>query len=494
MIHLIKLKYQPIGQSRFDLGAYQNRSSIPLTVAPSAYRSAAADASQLLYTPTNQYGVFPGVSTTPATYRPAADPRGIYSAGTTDEFFAGSPYVGGISGWNPGVIPIGSAPMPPIIASPPYIPPVNVINGPSQNMMSTANSGKTFSRFTMDDVIQQQTELVTGGVWSSNVASLTTHFSSSAQTTTQRTYYVDVHNTIPGDSDSLVQFSIAYGHALGSGSNSQGQLSDSPSKAIYSQFKQLLLNTTETRFTTQGSGSTDSIYAITFKRNRMKERLDPGNFEVPITAVTSRPVNATGSVVISTTITSTIIDDSSINTSPVVGAMGRVYNLVSGSISTGVFTAATPVYFGKAYPDYGVLIIDGNVLDQKLAFKTNLSSSSEANNHFALFRSISGSGTITNAVTSDKFGFLARNSEKITSAHYFVRVRNNEFNFTNNPSYVTGSQGDIKESSFKKDPVTYITTVGLYNDNFELLAVAKVSKPIQKTFSRESLIRVKLDF
>jgi hypothetical protein len=174
--------------------------------------------------------------------------------------------------------------------------------------------------------------------------------------------------------------------------------------------------------------------------------------------------------------------------------MGRVYNLVSGSISTGVFNPSAPTYFGKAYPDYGVLIIDGNVLDQKLAFKTGLGSSTEANNHFALFRSISGSGVRTNPSTADKFGFLARNSEKITSAHYFVRVRNNEFNFTNNPSYVTGSQGDIFENSFKKDPVTYITTVGLYNDNFELLAVAKVSKPILKSFSRESLIRVKLDF
>jgi hypothetical protein len=377
-------------------------------------------------------------------------------------------------------------------ATPPNLNPNQFLD--TVNLQSTAFSGKTFSRFTVDDMVKQQTELVTGGVWSTGLGSLITHFSSSAQTTTQRRYYVDIQNSLPTATDSLVQYSIAYGHAYGSGSDSQGQLSDSPARAIYSQFKQLLLNTSEARFTTQGSGSTDSIYAITFKRNRMKERLDPGNFEIPLTTITSRAVNATGSVVVGSSVF-TLIDDSSINTTPVVGAMGRVYNIVSGSISTGVFGgSAAPVYYGKAFPDYGVVILDGNVLDQKLAFKTQLSSSVECNNHFALFRSISGSGLVTNPSTSDKYGFLARNSEKITSAHYFVRVRNNEFNFSNNPSYVTGSTGDIKEVSFKKDPITYITTVGLYNDSFELLAVAKVSKPILKSFSRESLIRVKLDF
>jgi len=358
---------------------------------------------------------------------------------------------------------------------------------------SAAFSGKTFSRFTVDDMVNQQTELVTGGVWSTGLGSLTTHFSSSAQTTAQRRYYVDVQNSIPSVSDSLVQYTVAYGHAYGSGSDSQGQLSDSPSRAIYSQFRQLLLTTSETRFTTQGSGSTDSIYAIAFKRNRIKERLDPGNFEIPLAAITSRAVNATGSVAVGSSVF-TLIDDSSINTTAMVGEMGRVYNVVSGSINLGVFNSSAPVYYGKAYPDYGVIVLDGNVLDQNLGFRTQLSSSQECNNHFALFRSISGSGLVTNVSTSDKYGFLARNSEKITSTHYFVRVRNNEFNYTNNPSYVTGSAGDIKEPAFKKDPVTYITTVGLYNDNFELLAVAKVSKPILKSFSKESLIRVKLDF
>ena len=112
----------------------------------------------------------------------------------------------------------------------------------------------------------------------------------------------------------------------------------------------------------------------------------------------------------------------------------------------------------------------------------------------AIAQPISGSALTTNPTTGDPFGFVARNSEKVTSTHYFVRVKNAEYNFSNNPSYVTGSVGQLAQTTFVNDPKTYITTVGLYNDNHELLAVAKLSKPLLKSFQRESLIRVKLDF
>ena len=148
-------------------------------------------------------------------------------------------------------------------------------------------NGKTFSKFDQaNDVIKNQTEVVTGGLWSDNLASLTTYFTSSTQNITQRRYYVDVLQANPNAEGSAVQYSLAYGHALGSGSDSQGQLNDSPSRAIYSQFKQLLLNPTDTRFTTAGSGSTESVYVVNFKRNRMRERLDAGNFELPLRKVT----------------------------------------------------------------------------------------------------------------------------------------------------------------------------------------------------------------
>jgi hypothetical protein len=369
----------------------------------------------------------------------------------------------------------------------------NQIIAEQQQSQILSRNGRVYTKFdSVNDIVSNQTEVVTGGLWSDNVAGLTTFFTSSTATTSQRRYYIDVLQADPSLDVSAVQYSLAFGHALGSGSDSQGQLNDSPSKAVYSQYRQLLLNPSDTRFTTAGSGSTDYIYVVNFKRNRLKERLDAGNFELPLTNITSRQTNGTGSVSVGSTVI-TLIDDSSIASATNVGA-GKVYNIVSGSISTGVHNPGAPIYYGLVYPDYGTLILDGKMMDQQLGFGTVTGSSVEGNNHFVLHHSISGSALQTNPLTSDPFSFLARSSEKITSTHYFVRIKNAEYNFSNNPSYVTGSVGELAQTSFVGDPKTYITTVGLYNDRQELLAVAKLSQPLLKSFQREALIRVKLDF
>ena len=365
-----------------------------------------------------------------------------------------------------------------------------------QQVSLLSSSGRTFTKFDMNaDVVKGQAETVTAGLWSGNVASLTTYFTSSTQTESQRRYYVDILDGNPSLDSSAVQFAAAYGNALGSGSNSQGQLNDSPSKAIYSQYRQLLLNPTDSRFTTAGSGSTDSIYVVNFKRNRLKERLDAGNFELPLRYMSaSLDTNATGSnVAVSSSVVVSLIDDSSV-ASATVGDSGRVYNIVSGSIDGGVYNSTSPIYYGLVYPDFGTMILDGKMLDQQLNYQTNTGSSSEGNNHFRLFHSVSGSSLITNPATTDPYGFLARNSEKVTSTHYFVRIKNGDYNFSNNPSYITGSDGQIAQTTFVGDPKTYITTIGLYNDSQELLAVSKLSKPLLKSFQSEALIRVKLDF
>ena len=95
--------------------------------------------------------------------------------------------------------------------------------------------------------------------------------------------------------------------------------------------------------------------------------------------------------------------------------------------------------------------------------------------------------------------FKARKSEFLPSKHYFVRVKNQEYNYSNNPSFVSDgtdgkTAGTIRFNQFFTNPQSYITTVGLYNDSNELVAVAKVSQPVMKSFDNESLIKVRLDF
>jgi hypothetical protein len=75
----------------------------------------------------------------------------------------------------------------------------------------------------------------------------------------------------------------------------------------------------------------------------------------------------------------------------------------------------------------------------------------------------------------------------------FVRIKNGDYNYTTNASLITGS-GEFVYSNFINNPQTFPTAVGLYNDNNDLLAVAKLSKPLVKDFTKEALIRVKLSW
>lgn len=85
------------------------------------------------------------------------------------------------------------------------------------------------------------------------------------------------------------------------------------------------------------------------------------------------------------------------------------------------------------------------------------------------------------------------NTTELNSTIYFCRANHNEFNYSSNPTYLSGSKIRVKNES-TDDPVSYITTVGLYNDRRELLAVAKVSEPLKKTPDTEFTLRVRLDY
>ena len=85
------------------------------------------------------------------------------------------------------------------------------------------------------------------------------------------------------------------------------------------------------------------------------------------------------------------------------------------------------------------------------------------------------------------------NTTELQSSIYFCRVGHNEFNYSGNPSYISGSKIVVKDES-TDTPVSYITTVGMYSEENELLAVAKLSEPLRKTPETEYVLRVRLDY
>lgn len=362
------------------------------------------------------------------------------------------------------------------------------------NQNQRTSSGRVFTRFEPGaDIIDNQKSFVTTGLWSGNAATMSVVYTSSLQTAASKGYYYDVWNGAAATSES--QFAVAWGHRLGSGSSAAGTLNDSPSRAVYSQYRLLLLNPTDTTFTFGGGDSSDNIYALNFNRARIKDKLDPGNWELHLTNLNGAShanYVYTGSNVaaLSTNFVSLVDDSGDTQEALTLTAAGRVFNIVSGTLTGGIYNSSSPSYYGLAYPDMGVIVLNGNALNTNLAFNTVSGSNVAGDNAWKLYTSISG------AMSNDPLNrsFQARNEETITSTHYFVRVKNGEYNFSNNPTFVTGSVGEFSQPTFINDPKVYITTVGMYNDRQELLAVAKLSQPVQKSFSNEALIKVKLDF
>ena len=366
------------------------------------------------------------------------------------------------------------------------------------------DTGTVFSRFDLaEDLVENQKVFLTTGLFSNttngksiNAATMSVLFTSSLQHIPSKQYYYETWNKDPASAaDAEPQFSIAYGHRLGSGSTAVGTLNDSATRAVYSQLRLLLLQPEDNKFTFKNGTSSDSVYAINFNRARILEKLDPGNWQLTLAQLSGSTVpnnSHTGSNVKLADVPSLIslIDDSGDTQEANVTTVGKVVNIVSGSLTGGIHNPKTPHYYGLMYPDMGIIILNDNVLNKSCSFNSLTGSNTTGDNAWKLLTSISGAFSIDPI----NYAFQARNSILRTSAHYFVRIKNKHFNFSNNPTFVTGSEGTFLHPTFLNDPTVYITTVGLYNDRQELLAVGKMSQAIQKSFANETLIKVRLDY
>ena len=333
-----------------------------------------------------------------------------------------------------------------------------------------------------NDIVKNIKSVISSGIWSGGSNTLTTFYTQSAQSDASGDYYYDVYKTDPRtDTEAEVQFSITYGHLEGSGSLGTvgAATGDRASAAIHAQFVNLLLGpkiiNKSQRFTYSGDQLSKHFYAISLRRARMREKVDPGNWELHMSGSTAQGIIK-------------FIDDSAATNNPESGIGGRVFNVISGSISTGVAVNGPAAPDGKGiglfYPDLGIILFNADQIDVLIGDVTTVTTSNTAaDNSLKFYNSVTGSGL-----------FQARREERLSSTHYFCRAGNKQFNFSNNPTFFTASDGQFTQPTFFKDPKTYITTVGLYNGANELLAVAKLSKPVLKSYSREALIKVKLDF
>ena len=342
----------------------------------------------------------------------------------------------------------------------------------------------SFTRLDPSDFVVSS-DSVTAPAWSNNVTTLTTFYTSSVNT---GSYYLDVYNTVYTATTASVQFSIAYGRSDGSGSAPLNSLvpGTTPTRITFGQYRNLIYGDAESAVNFGGinTASVDLI-AIQVDRNRYKESLFPGTFNLTLSS---------GSTTIKLT------DNSNQVTTVNYLDCGRQFDIISGS--NGIATTATAPTnasargytasgsYGMFLPDIGLILLNPSALTTApasggLGFSIATGATGAANdqNRQEIFKLISNGAN-----------FTLNSQETISSDYVFVRVRSSEYNYTTNPSIISGSTGELIYDNFINSPQTYPTTIGMYNDNNELLAVAKLSKPLVKDFTKEALIRVKLDW
>jgi len=350
----------------------------------------------------------------------------------------------------------------------------------------------TFKPFASDDIVLANPAEVTMGLWPGDTGSLTAIYSGSQATSVAESskYYWDAFDKPPTDASAQACFAVAYGHRTGGGSPTllQDDTSTVETQAVYSQYRNLLLDPGDTQFTFFGSYNSDHIYVINIYRSLIKERLDPGNWELTLTGPSGD---------------FSFIDDSGQSLGAAFGKSGEVFNVVSGSLSgsAGSTLAASGSVsqggYGLFYPSLGIIVLNPDALRETLGWTSGSFYSSASSEWYPVTGSVTVSQynqvSLFNSINAGG-DFQARSAENITSTHYFVRLRAAEFNYSNNPTYFDATNGSLIFTSFIQDPKTYVTTIGLYNDSNELLAVAKTSQPIQKAFDKEINLRVRLDF
>lgn len=281
-----------------------------------------------------------------------------------------------------------------------------------------------------------------------------------------------------------------------------GAIQASKKRNVYNQMAQILMGYDATgsiqKFDEDGDllaggEKMKEVFVLPFSRLLVKDEIKKETFQIQL------DVDAFNAAAQPFTNLVTISDISASNEYRVNSPAGE-YGILYATGSTSLDPASTHTttingdqywYAGLIFYQAGIAVLTGSIFGGLLTTPPDM----EAINNDTI-------DTFLKEYTVDQIseGFFHRianiqfnNTTELNSTVYFCRVNHNEFNYSSNPTYLESSRIRVKTQA-TDDPVAYITTVGLYNDNNELLAVAKLSEALKKTSSTEFTIRARLDY
>ena len=283
-------------------------------------------------------------------------------------------------------------------------------------------------------------------------------------------------------------FDLAVGYSPHSDLSASTATQNSKKINMYNEFAQVLLGFTgsnndirtfEPDLKLDQSGSMKEVFFISLSRLLTKDEIKKGTFRLTIGDQDwNDPFAGTGSVDLGDYA-------AKVDGTGVSNADGGDFGILHTS------STASP-----ADPGVGAIFYQAGVVVLTASVFSNATFNAQEGHPVWHVQDSLYSGSITGSIDAFRHrikNIQFNNTTEINSTIYFCRAPSNKFNYSSNPTYTSGSKIVVKEIA-SDNPISYVTTVGLYSPSNVLLAVAKLSEPLRKSIDNELTIRVRLDY
>ena len=291
-------------------------------------------------------------------------------------------------------------------------------------------------------------------------------------------------------------FDLTMGYAGNSALSASANVQNAKKINMYNQFAQTLLGFTgskndirpfESDLLLDLTGSMKEVFFVNFSRLLTKDEIKKNSFSITFgTGSHTKPFSGSSDATLGPNLANITLQDAKarINGDGVNNADGGDYGVLFSN------SAGTGDGMGVVFYQAGIAVITASVFNGISDFAVHPTKGAQSIRQAITGSSITGSiDAMRRRISNISFN----NTTEINSTIYFCRAPANKFNYSANPTYVSGSKIRVKNIG-QDNPVAYVTTVGLYNAANELLAVAKLSEPLKKSVDNELTIRVRLDY
>jgi hypothetical protein len=288
----------------------------------------------------------------------------------------------------------------------------------------------------------------------------------------------------------------------------------------YRQFSQLLLGDADSQFvapygSVAANDQIDAALFVAFKRLFSRDQIKRESFAMRFYQSASLTTDSGGPNVANLYKTSEL----GVSVYTDIGSSNEKFTTFGGQLGNIVDAANTSRTVGLMFYDRGIAILDLEKITSASQFVTGTidamtptgftvlgAPGTETAGRSKFIPDFIVSASIDNVVdhicstrfsSGSQTAITFQNTTNINSTLIFCRAGADEFNYSSNPTFTDSNNRIVVIDPGNEDTqqtFTFVTSVGLYDANDNLLAVAKLSRPVEKSPERDLTFRVRLDF